>query len=447
MPAALLLFERRSSVAGGRRKQPEALEGHVNKPSHTKPFGCSGEKRAATGSQPGRARCQDARAARTCALLAGNMTVLRRAVAMATQLVLLIVLTATVGRLFVPSAFDTRSVEQLCGHDVLSGFPAPVRVEADAQAVAWRNTSGADKYKDIVVTLITLGDRTCESYDVELALWSAVHNGKWTGMVQIITDHPECVHLHKLGDLLQQTRGVRFTQVPSESEIIMMKRWKTLQFVNAEDFEYSLYMDTDVRVGAPLRPFLDVALAEVNDPLTKSGIAAFCAPYNSTNSRYEDGLARQADRCHTGVLFSARTKSVECMESWRTYFNYSLLLDQQAFDNATDITESDTCRVGPLVPKRWILFPEVDRSLDDFVQDITNSNATFYHLTNTYRRKLAEEKGFIGEYYRILDIPNKIRERKANKTSETTIPATTIGTTIPAVNPRQWIGTPAASRP
>jgi len=259
----------------------------------------------------------------------------------------------------------------------------------------------------VVLTLIQMGNRTCTTYDAEVAVWSAVHYGRWNGTVQVLTDEPACIRVDQLAAVLgRRAPDVRLVRVPRASSVIQVKRWKTRQHESAPKFRFSLYIDTDIRVHQPLAPFVEHAKARVLAPDTHSGIAAFCRPYESSKftGNQEYGLGGQASRCHTGVLFSARDKSDACMAAWRAKLTDRLDRDQPAFEQVTRIARSDHCRVAALDARRWLMFPRMETK-HAFAWELNHSNATFYHITNTNRRLKMERNGWTDEYNRILMIP------------------------------------------
>ena len=266
----------------------------------------------------------------------------------------------------------------------------------------------------VILTLILMGNRTCTTYDAEAAVWSAVHYGRWNGTVQVLTDAPECIRLDQLAAVLGgRAPDVRLVRVPAAHNLSQVKRWKTRQHESAPEFRFSLYIDTDIRVHQPLAPFVEHAKARVRAPDVHSGIAAFCRPYGSSRftGNRQHGLSGQRSRCHTGVLFSARGTSDACMAAWRAKLTDDRDKDQPAFEQVTRVARSDRCRVAALDARRWLLFPSV-ATQRGFAWQLGHSNATFYHVTNTNRRRQMEQHGWTDTYHRILQLPPALAQPK-----------------------------------
>lgn len=149
-------------------------------------------------------------------------------------------------------------------------------------------------------------------------------------------------------------------------------------------FEFALYVDSDMVIGQPLRPFLERCIASMVDMRVKPLDADFpFTPNTPTVVALFPDIGKSTAPYHTGVMFMSRKRSRFLLEQWAAHIETGTYnRDQTAL--AVTVQEGALANFVHLLPTETAserFFAFVNGTVFRSLQPYTFVHATMYRLT------------------------------------------------------------------
>jgi len=211
--------------------------------------------------------------------------------------------------------------------------------------------------------------------------------GLWTGPVVVLTDEPICVK--KIQKPRATAMGLTLTVIETDIrrdliDVKMQKAevWSYLVRAGFEDKKQAIYIDEDVIIGAPLKPFLD----KLNLPENR---AVPVVMFQDTHQRP-----------HGGVVVSRKgSESMICMNEWAVELSRNQREHPSMWQSDQGALERTKCWEGGQVKLLQTGWGQGLFGWPSTTELTQHKRCVFVHFTNPKYMKQPGLKGIIRRYF------------------------------------------------